>query len=333
MKKSRNVSIQILRVCACLMVFLTHFGQRVDFGGIPRSFADFGQYGVYLFFLISGFLAGKTFWENPSINTRRYYAKRIIATLPLYFLVILYYFITENILNIFFNVIPSDELGIGWFRYIFLLNGFLNSDTYFWSNLGITWTIPIFIFFYFLAPFTLRKINSVRSSVFVWFLVYVITGIGKHFYFCTIFGNLHILYLGVVLHACVKKGCPLISAVVFSCMTLCMIILNLKDNTYISIFSTIILVFVSINDLRLPGWLQKTIDVTDKYSYTIYLTHGVVFCSLLDRLNNYGVSKTIIAILAIAGTVLSTWIVGRYIEQPVQRWLCNKFFKQTPQSR
>lgn len=73
MKEQRNVSIQILRICACLIVFLVHFGQRVDFSGTLRSFTNFGRFGVHLFFLISGFLAGKTFWGNPNVNTIQYY--------------------------------------------------------------------------------------------------------------------------------------------------------------------------------------------------------------------------------------------------------------------
>jgi len=327
MKENRNVSIQIVRVCACLMVFLVHFGQRVEFNGTLRIFTDFGKFGVQLFFLISGFLAGKTFFRASNIDIRQYYIKRMIAILPLYFLVITYYFITENILNLFVSVIPPDELGIGWLRYIFLLNGFLNSDTYFWSNLGITWTLPIFMFFYFIAPFTLRKVNSVRSSIFVWFAIYGITSILGKFYSCTIFSNLHLLFLGVVLYACARMGYHRIAAVAFSCGALCMVILNRQTYTYVAIFSTIILILTSIEHFCLPVWLQKTIDVLDSYSYTLYLMHGVVFCSLLDRLNLLDAPKIIIAVLAIIGTSLSTWIVGRYIEKPIQQWLRKRIIK------
>ena len=321
MKENRNISIQILRVCACLMVFLVHFGQRVSLNGTIRSFTDFGRFGVHLFFLISGFLAGKTFFGNSNINIKQYYIKRMIAILPLYYLVIIYYFITENILNVFYPVIPSDELSLGWLRYVFLLNGFFNSNTYFWSNLGITWTLPIFIFFYFIAPFTLRRVNSVRSSFFVWFIVYLITSILGKLYPCTIFSNLHLLFLGVVLYSCTRMGYHSIATVSFSCCAICMSILNHQTYAYVSIFSIIILTLTSIEHIHLPGWLQKTINVLDTYSYTLYLTHGVVFCSLLDRLTKLGTSTTLIALLAVLGTTLGTWIVGRYIEKPIQQGL------------
>ena len=131
LNKPRNVSIQLLRVCACILVFVVHFGQRVGLSGTLRLFTDFGRFGVQLFFLISGFLAAKAICDNPEIDVKKYYLKRAIAILPLYYLVIFYYFITENILNHFVSVIPPDDLGLGWFRYLFLLNGVLNSYTSF----------------------------------------------------------------------------------------------------------------------------------------------------------------------------------------------------------
>jgi len=48
--------------------------------------------------LISGFLAIKTFTEK-NVDVKNYYLKRIIAIIPLYYLVVAYYFITENIIN------------------------------------------------------------------------------------------------------------------------------------------------------------------------------------------------------------------------------------------
>jgi len=323
----RNVSIQLLRVCACIMVFVVHFGQRVSLSGVVRSLTDFGAYGIQLFLLISGFLAGKTFFGNPNVDVFNYYKKRVIAILPLYYLVILYYFISENILNRFVSVIPMDELGVGWFRYIFILNGFLNSDTYFWSNLGITWTIPIFVFFYLIAPWILRRINTVFFSILVWFAVFVFTKGLNEFYTCVIFDNLHVLFLGVVIFACVHNKSSSIATVLFLVLALCMLIFGKTKYAYISIFSCLLLTMSSWETLLLPKWLQRIIDALDEYSYTLYLVHGVVFCSLLDRLNLIGVPKILIAIIAVVGTFFATWIVGKFIERPIQRFLTKRLLK------
>lgn len=328
MTEKRNVSIQLLRVCACIMVFIVHFGQRVGLSGVIRSFTNFGQFGVQLFLLISGFLACKTFFEKPNFNIWGYYKKRMIAILPLYYLVIIYYFITENILNKFIDVIPTDALGVGWFRYIFLLNGFLNSDTYFWSNLGITWTIPIFMFFYLIAPFILPKVKSITSAVSVWIIIFVITHIIDNYYTCTIFNNLHILFLGAALYICAHHKQEKPASIFLLLAAICMIVLSKSEYAFVFIFSCIILVLFSIDNLCLHRRLQTIINVFDKYSYTLYLMHGVVFCSVIDRLNKLDVPKILIAVLAILGTGLATWLVGKFIEKPIQNLLKKHFINK-----
>lgn len=328
MAEKRNVLIQLLRICACAMVFIVHFGQRLGLSGIIRDFTNFGQYGVQLFLLISGFLACKTFFGNPNTNIWEYYKKRMFAILPLYYLVILYYFVSENILSNFIeDNIPADELGLGWFRYIFILNGFFNSDTYFWSNLGITWTIPIFAFFYLIAPFILRKVKSVTSAVAAWFAVFAVTQVLDEFYTCTIFNYLHIMFLGAVIYVCAYKKHDRIAYMLFLLASLCMLTLSKTEYAIVFIFSCLILILLSFDNIRLPDRLQTVINALDSYSYTLYLMHGVVFCSLIDRLNHIGISKLLIAFIAIFGTFASTLFVGKFIEKPIQKLLKKHFIK------
>ncbi len=323
----RNRSIQILRIIACIMVLMVHFGQRVDLTGTARSLTDFGMYGVHLFFLLSGYLAASSIVDNPKFNLKTYYIKRAVAILPLYFLVIVYYFITENILNQYVAVIPSDELGIGWLRYIFLLNGFLNSDTYFWSNLGITWAIPIFAFFYLIAPLILKRVHRLSSALAICLTVFGLSSIVSRFYSCTIFENLRFLFLGVVVYFCIYKNRYKGASLVFMIAALMALILQRDSLAYSFIFASIMLIFITCeNNYHLPIPIQKAVDSLDKYSYTLYLMHGVVFCSLLDRLRFMGVHRIIIAALALIGTAAATFIVGKFIEKPIQSFL-KKIFK------
>lgn len=274
-----------------------------------------------LVFLISGFLCGKTFFDNPRIDIIEYYKKRIIAILPLYYLVIVYYFISENIINQYIPVIPPDELGIGWWRYLFLLNGFLTSDTYFWSNLGITWTIPIFAFFYLIAPWILRRMKNFFSAVIVWGLCFVGTKILGSFYPCYIFENIHFLFMGTVIYVSIIKKVEKQTILCFSILSICAVIINREAYVYVLMFASIMLVLISMEKLILPDILRKIIDILEKYSYTMYLMHGVIFCSIIDRINNLNISKIWIVVIAITGTICSTWVIGKFIEKPIQKFL------------
>lgn len=323
--KKRDISIQILRVVACLMVFSVHFGQRVNLTGNLRALFDFGAYGVQLFFIISGYLCCSSFFRKTDVNIKEYYIKRAISILPLYFFTIFYYFITENILNHFFDIIPKDDLGLGWFRYLFLLNGFVNSNTYFWSNLGITWTIPIFAFFYLIAPFIMKRITSISKSVVAWLSVFFITSVIGYFYSCTIISNLHFLFLGTIIYTCVHEKNFKISSIYFLLLALLSLILEKKTLAYVFIFSVICLNLIGYSrKIKLPSKIVNLINFLDKYSYTLYLVHGIIFCSLLDRLIKLNINRLIIAWIALIATPILTFLVGRFIEQPFQNYLRKK---------
>ncbi len=324
---NRNLLIQILRVSACMLVFLVHFGQRVELSGFLRNFTNFGALGVQIFFLISGYLVGKTFFNCENVDIKKYYLKRAIAILPLYYLVILYFFITENILNQFVSVIPPDELSLGWLRYVFLLNGFIEGRSYFWHNLGATWTIPVFCFFYLIAPWILRKTKTVFSVCLVWGIVFAVTQLISSVYAAPIFSNLHYLFLGVVLYVCVVKNKAKYAELVFLIVLICKFIWSIDISVYDIIFPMIILVFTTIDNITLPTKMQSILNILDKYSYTVYLMHAVVFCSLLDRLKALEVSSVIIGILAFVGTFIATFVVGKFIEKPLQDYLKKKILK------
>lgn len=324
----RNVSLQLLRAAACILVFIVHFGQRLKVDGLLLEATSFGAYGVQLFFLISGFLAAKTFSEHPDISLKEYYVKRAIAILPLYYLIMLYYFVS---MNVFYHAsIPADELGLGWLRYLFLLNGFLTSETNFWGNLGITWSIPVFAVFYLIAPFVLKRIKGIWSALFTWVGLFGITAILRRFYDCDLTAKLHYLFLGVLVYFCIQKKAVPLAAAAFQVVMIGAVILGAKAIAYTFAFATMLTVLIPIGDtLTLPTPLQKLVNVLDKYSYTIYLVHGVVFCGIIDRVPAINSSRILVTVVAVFGTIVLTWLVGKYLEKPLQKWLTKKFVKRS----
>lgn len=157
---NRNESIKIWRVLSCIGVLIVHLGWKMRLEGNMRALTDFGQYGVYLFFIISGYLSCFS-QELQKGDVLVYWYKRVVRLLPLYYFVIVIYFIAETYI---FKTVPVDSTGLGWLRYFLLLFGFVKSDVKFWHNIGFTWTIPVFLIFYLLAPLKLKIIKSFWQS-------------------------------------------------------------------------------------------------------------------------------------------------------------------------
>lgn len=178
MKKYDN--IQILRVLACLGVFVTHLAPRMGVTGWAAKAANFGASGVYLFFLISGFLACCTRDISVGCGWKgifSYYCKRLFRILPLYYAVILYHMALHGLI---LQDVPKDPAGLSWLRYFLLTNAFIPAPDNFWSNLSATWTISLFCFFYLCAPLFVRligkkwlpvlKLVHVEPALFAWLI-------------------------------------------------------------------------------------------------------------------------------------------------------------------
>ena len=165
---SRLPSFQLLRCMACIMVFGVHFRQLVGLSGILRKITDIGVMGPHLFFILSEFLAAKSLCRNKS-GIWKYYKKCALTILSLYYAIMLWLFSSDSLLAYRYQFkIPVDEYHLGWFRYLFLLNGIMDSSSTYWTNLAGTWTIPIFALFYIISPFAMPRIRTSGQAVLTW---------------------------------------------------------------------------------------------------------------------------------------------------------------------
>ena len=320
----RNTAIQILRIIACILVFMVHFGQRLEFEDVAKQITDFGMYGVHLFFIISGFLAVKTLQKKEKVTT--YYLKRVISILVLYYIVIIWYFITENYLHKTLNHIPGDIHKLYWLRYIYLLNGFVESDTYFWNNLGMTWTIPIFAFFYLIIPYILKIIKNYKSSFILMIVIYHLTTYLNELYPCTVFANLYYFFIGIFIYYCYKDKKLRLCSVLFLIKSIYCTIIG--EINYYYIFAVIISVLLE-KEIKIKEIPKKVINKLDEYTYTLYLAHGIVFCSIIDKLPLFEIElpKFVLGTLAIGVSIILTILIHDYIERPIQNILKNKLLK------
>jgi len=81
-----------------------------------------------------------------------------------------------------------------------------------------------------------------------------------------------------------------------------------------------------VYDLKLPeGKITVLIKELDKYSYTMYLGHGVIFCSILDK---FRFAWPIRSCIAVFGSIALTWILYNCYEKHITKFLQKKFLQQ-----
>ena len=161
--KQKYEHIQLLRALACIGVFITHLAPRLGATGKAAWLANQGAAGVYLFFVLSGYLAccDKKLPTAGKKELLTYYKKRLVRILPLYYGVILYNILLHGLI---LKDIPADPQGLYWLRYFFLTNSVIPAPNDFWGNLSATWTISLFMAFYLLVPVFVRLIRGCTSG-------------------------------------------------------------------------------------------------------------------------------------------------------------------------
>ena len=327
--------IQLLRVAACLCVFFCHFGQRMSLNRLSTdlyAFSQLGRYGVELFFVISGYLACISLSSKQSVGV--FYKKRAIRILPLYYFCIGYFFLTETFL---FHSIPEDPLHLGWLRYIFCLNGIVPSEGYFWSNIGITWTIPIFLIFYIAAPF-LCKIakTSARAALLL------LASLGLALFVKTSFHGWFsaLLYMPCFLIGILVYHAKRENHAFLICMALLLFVFAAKFGDWGDLVSSIAskisvvcasavfgaMLLLSDRFIVTRKRVMKILDFLDEHSYTVYLVHGITFCGILDKVGAQVFGNTLVTAIfrltvSIFVTGILTLLIHKYIEKPIQKRL------------
>ncbi len=84
-------SVSILRTISCLGVLAVHLGQRMHLNGIIRTITDYGETGVYLFFIVSGYLFVNSVEKNDK-RMSKVLCNRLIHMISVFYL--LFYLIT-----------------------------------------------------------------------------------------------------------------------------------------------------------------------------------------------------------------------------------------------
>lgn len=310
-------SISILRSVACLGVVMVHLGQRLELHGVIRTFTDFGAMGVYLFFILSGYLFAHSCYSGKTSGTSMVLLKRFIHMLPLYFLVVAVYCIVETFA---LHEAPSDPYHLYWLRYIFCLNAVVPHPDAYWYNIGMVWTIPVFVFSFVILSVVLKFVNTYKRAL-VFLGGSLIVAVVAHYlkgWFSAI-SSLPYFAEGIVLLFAEKEKKTSQLLVILAITEIGLLSVGLSDSLYMTSIA-FMLTMIAIRPLQIAEGSKVDIILRrfDRYSYTIYLIQGIIFTLIIDR---FQLPRVLIVTVVIVGTAFTSWVVKDFIEEPIQKRL------------
>jgi peptidoglycan/LPS O-acetylase OafA/YrhL len=326
---ARNRMLDILRIIAMLMVLMVHIPIYVH---LPVTFPN-GQYGVAVFFVLSGFLIMESLEREHSV--RRFYRKRLLRILPEYYIILLTGMIVWDIL---LGQMPKDVLHLGWFRYFLCLNTIVPSGNYYyWNDLWGLWTISCFMFFYLVAPLIKKWVTDFRKSL-VFLAGSIVLGYAvkklivialagtamdsvEMFAGDTPFFNLMIFALGVCAWYALREGKETLYLMMCIALVGGLLFFGISNRMTWGALTVVALLAgrgISIQNQHLGG----IIDVVSRYSFTIYLVHFPVFQILEyavgERMSN-AVYALVAAVLIVAVSVGIHRLAEAFTALPVFR--------------
>ena len=216
----RNKNIDIVRAISIIIIVVYHIFAISHVSlihGKLNSFVEYsGEYGVVVFFMISGFSIYKSLYNRKdNFQYDTYLKNRLKRILPQYYisLIILLFFTESNF------ILFSREHIYNIFSHIFLFHGFYPSIQ--GSISGVAWTLTPIFFFYLIAPFIFKVIEkkpkltlflSIIFSCLFKVVVYTlfsksVNEIGFNYYFTfgrSIFGAIDEFVLGMFLAKYIK---------------------------------------------------------------------------------------------------------------------------------
>lgn len=320
MKDGKIEILDSLRAFAALSVCLFHFICTTTgyFSNetLLRVMTN-GQYGVQLFFVISGFVIP---WSMYQANFQfrdffRFLLKRLARLEPPYMVSILLALAVLLARERFYGMenshiqISGKQVALHFFYLIPFFEG------YKWLN-NVYWTLAIeFQYYIFMA---LIYIPMIRSKTLIRMALYAIL-IASSFFTGErfLFHWLPIFLLGVALFQYKAK---LMSAAEFYGVLLTLLVVCVYHYPFMAV------VYAAVPVAAILFYTEKRIPVLDffgTFSYSIYLIHpllGATFINVMShRFSGSALQKIAVVSTGMVITLLSAWIMYKLVEKPSKR--------------
>jgi exopolysaccharide production protein ExoZ len=370
----RNAGLDLLRALAIVLTFLVHFLWVLGGWQYARNFERLAisdgksvgealliwlyhsQHGVFLFFVLSGFLMGKKWFSDSPPKLFDYLRDRAWRTLPGAWLAIT----AALALMAAGGQLPSDAFA-KWFENLFFLNWFRKADTH--HLLVVTWSLHAEWLFYLVLPCVAWL--AIRSRYFAnvprWICVAVVTlAICVVLKFVSVRGAAYALFFGagvitaiaqsrlratvaalpwwlvLALYSGVNLAYSWFSSTAATMQTQ---LWNAFDTHSVAFAFAAALLLLKAADAILPdAWWVRAGRYIGKISYSIYLWHLLVILAVGQWLGwpaslakfSPWLAITIYSVAVIALTWIASALSFKLIEQP---YFTRRARQQTAPSR
>ncbi|XID75110.1 acyltransferase family protein [Alkanindiges sp. WGS2144] len=372
----RNVSIDILRGVSIILVLLHHFNipyklhdtwLSMDVLGqsLITAIARNGNYGVTMFFVISGFLItshtlGR--WQQlKQIDIRYFYWSRVARLLPCLMLLLLIVNVLGGFeLKPFMNQAPNGIAVSSSLTNLAALSFWMNVliIKYGWVNyaLGVLWSLSVEEIFYLAFPIACIGLKTLRQFA-VFLLFFIITApIYRWLHFAEESGAYLYGYLASFDGIAIGCGAALLAQSInferlgqrwvqlltISLMVALYLYAPIKEVSPLGISimacGTAVLILGRLNSSsnQYTGVAKRGLSTLGRYSYELYLFHLVILGLIkviAPPLMVSGNEKLLWLAVFLAGTLLLAFVIARFYSIPLNRWIRQKFpFRPTKNS-
>jgi len=323
------ISVQYLRAIAAFMVLLTHSAFKLESNGSTLlNWYNVGDFGVDLFFIISGFIMCLTI-EKRKDNFSSFMQKRIIRIIPLYWCL-------TSVALVVFLLVPSAVNSSGGETSI-VASYFLipNESKYLIAN---GWTLSYEFYFYFIFSlcFVFREWQKQATS----FILALLFLIGGFFSFQTpvlnFLTNPHLLefILGIVAFKLIKEYKPSVA------LCVCFILIGTVALMQVNIWGEVktalgrslnagvpmFFIFIGLVFLEKNMKMIKPLYKLGMSSYSLYLLHPftLAFVTIIfKKLELIDYTLFYLATMLISSLVMG-WLCYYYLEMKLDKLIRNR---------
>lgn len=320
----RIAELDAMRGLAALAVALFHYTTFYDSqvghrDPLPLDFPA-GNYGVHLFFLISGFVIFMTLERTR--GSADFVVSRFSRLFPAYWAAIVVTSLAVAAIGM-----PSQRVaGTDLLLNLTMVQQFLGAE----HVDGSYWTLQVELFFYaqMLLWHALGQLKRIHWIIAGWLLLAVIQGEvdmhGGHFSYTLrellILRHIPFFALGIVFYR-IHSGAPR-RELDYLAIGLCLLAIGIAEPPVFLLVATICCALFALVVSGRLGWLASPpFLVLGGMSYSIYLLHQAIGLAIIHRLEQAGMRSLPAVVSAIAVILVLAAALSRLVERPALAWI------------